>query len=325
MEPAINTTEVHEDLIRADLAKIDQLPALEMAAAENQGAILAQYGDGLPYDRIRYLDKCRYHMGRSAEEAMEVGRCLVVMKECEGHGNWLPVLEDIGLDRAVAARLMAVAVRFSNVTSTAHLVESAKSKTKLMELLVLDDAEMSSLNSGESVRGIQLDDVERMSVSELRRALRQTRADKEAEVSKVRAGVSGELAAKDKLLADRSKRIADLVEEKNRRECLTEEERIIDLEQRLNTATLDAIGFVLPVRQAVHNIRALERNPLGLTMALENALNRIVAEVNGIAADYGVTLNLTPEWLDGGAQAGDEETGADWLTATPAPDVVAAQ
>jgi len=281
-----------EEAIRQDMAASAQLPALVAEINEHQGVILAQYGDGLPYDRLRYVDKCRYHMARSAEEALEVGRCLIVMKECEGHGEWIPLLDDLGLGQRTAQKMMQATVRFSNASSTTHLIESAKSKTKLLELMVLDDEELSALNDGESVRGIQLDDVERMSVSELRRALRQTRADKEAEVAKAKATVSSELAAKDKLLADKSRRIAELVEEKNQRECMTEGERADQLMADLTREMLGAVGAMVPVRKAIDRIRALEHCPQPLYVAMQAALHQIMTEAEAIAAEYGISLDF---------------------------------
>jgi hypothetical protein len=292
LQPNINGVELHEENVRHDLAVADTLPALQAAVDEHHGVIQAQYGDGLPYDRLRYLDKCRYHMARSAEEALEVGRCLIVMKECEGHGDWLPLLDEVGIGLRTAQVMMQTTLRFSNTQTSAHLVDAAKSKSKLLELMILDDEELAGLNDGETVRGLQLDDVERMSVSELRRALRQTRADKEADVAKARANVSGDLAAKDRMIADGKKRIAELVEEKNRREGMTDGERHDLLEHQLTDAMLLALGSMIPMRKAVDAIRALDHVPQGLYVAMQAALHRVLTETESIAADYGICLDF---------------------------------
>lgn len=292
LQPNINGVELHDENVRHDLAVADTLPALEAAVVEHQGAILVKYGDGEAYDRFHYLEKCRYHMARSAEAALEVGRCLIVMKECEGHGDWLPILEQVGIERTVAFRMMQMAMKFSNVATSQHLIEAAKSKSKMLELMILDDNELADIDSGESVRGLTLDDVERMSVSELRRALRQTRADKEADVAKARANVSGDLAAKDRMIADGKKRIAELVEEKNRREGMTDGERHELLEHQLTDAMLLALGSMIPMRKAVDAIRALDHVPQGLYVAMQAALHRVLTETESIAADYGICLDF---------------------------------
>ena len=149
-----------------------------------------------------------------------------------------------------------------------------------------------------------------MSVSELQRALRKSQADKDAEIAKARSSVSSDLAAKDRIIAQKSGRIAELVEEKNRREHLTEEENHSDLEQRLMRDTLLAVGSLAPVRQQVHLIRSLERCPQGMYVAMQGALDRVISEALAIATDYGIQLNLTG-WQDDdlGVELGDPNFG----------------
>lgn len=308
LQPNIQGVDFNDEQAAADLADADQLPALEQALATHQQNVLAQYGDGQPYDRNRYIDRCRYHMARSAEEALEVGRCLIVMRECEGHGGWLPMLDELGLGQRTAQKMMQVTVRFSNASSTTHLIEAAKSKTKLLELMVLDDDELTALNDGETVLGLTLDDVDRMSVAELRAQLRMARADKESAVAETATKASGSLAAKDKLIADKSQRINELVQQLNKHEALTTDERAVLLEERLNAATTDVVKTMIGVRAAIDKIARDDKAGLGLKTAMAGALNRLIVEVTEIANDYGVALELVPEWRmqdDGDAVTGD--------------------
>lgn len=307
LQPDIKGVDFNDGQAAADLAAADELPAMELAVVEHQKNVLAQFGDGQPYERIRYIDRCRYHMARSAEEALEVGRCLIVMKECEGHGAWLPVLAEIGIDQSVARRMMQAATRLSNRALTHDLIEAAKSKTKLFELMVLDDAELTALNDGETVLGLNLDDVERMSVSELRAQLRMARADKDKVAAEAAAKTSGELAAKDKVIAAKSQRIAELVEQLNKQEGMTNDERVVLLEERLNAATTDVVSSLVAVRGSIDKIVRDDKVGLGLNTAMAGALGRIIAEVTEIATAYGVPLELMPEWV---APAGE----GDWVT-----------
>jgi hypothetical protein len=310
LQPDIQGVDFNDEQARADLADADQLPAMELAVATNQQNVLAQFGDGQPYERLRYIDRCRYHMARSAEEALEVGRCLIVMKECEGHGAWLPVLEEIGVDRKVAARMMQAATRFTNVSSTRHLLDAVHSKTKLFELMVLDDDELTALNDGETVLGLTLDDVERMSVSELRAQLRMARASNDSVAAEAAAKASTMLAAKDKLIAAKSQRISELVEQLNQQEGMTTDERAVLLEERLNAATTDVVKTMIGVRAAIDKIARDDKAGLGLKTAMAGALNRLIVEATEIANDYGVALELVPEWVL--PESGDEPT-ADWM------------
>lgn len=124
-------------------------------------------------------------------------------------------------------------------------------------------------------------------------------ATKDAETAKAHADVSGQLAAKDRLIADSKKRIADLVEEKNRLECMTDGERTDEIEQQLTRNTLIAVGALIPVRKSVHAARSLDHCPQGLYVAMQGALDRVIAEAMSIATDYGIQLNLT-QWPDEG-------------------------
>ena len=310
LQPDIQGVDFNDDQARADLADADQLPAMELAVATHQETVLAQYGDGQPYDRTRYIDRCRYHMARSAEEALEVGRCLIVMKECEGHGAWLPMLKEIGVDERLARRMMQTALRFSNRALTPDLIAAAGNKTKLFELMVLDDDELTALNEGETVLGLTLDDVERMSVSELRGQLRMARADKESAVAGAAAKASSDLAAKDKLIAAKSQRISELVEQLNKQEGMTTDERAVLLEERLNAASTEVVKSMIGVRAAIDKIARDDKAGLGLRTAMAGALNRLIVEVTEIANDYGVALELVPEWSM--PESGSDMPG-DWV------------
>lgn len=165
----------------------------EMAALS--ATIIKQYGHDTPYSRDHYLSKARGHIMRSAEEVLELGRCLIVMKEHEPHGDWLVILEDLSVEHTFAKRTMQAAIKFAGPSTSKNLIEAAKSKSKLFELMVLDDQQLVQLNDGETVAGLNLDAIDRMAVSELRKALREAKE---------------ELAAKDTVAEESSKKINDL-------------------------------------------------------------------------------------------------------------------
>lgn len=59
------------------------------------------------------------------------------------------------------------------------------SQTKFLELLVLDDDEIQVLEDSGKVRGIELDTIECMSVSELRAALRNERESTQKQINAI--------------------------------------------------------------------------------------------------------------------------------------------
>ena len=145
----------------------------------------------MPFDLPRYEHVIRTHLARSADEMLAAGRALLVVREHVPHGDWRDFLSRLGLEPRLAQRMSQAALKFSNASTSTHLIEAAGNKSKLIELLVLDDDQVAELNDGGTVAGITLDDVAAMSVSDLRKALREARADAEAN---------------DKLLAEKTTR-----------------------------------------------------------------------------------------------------------------------
>jgi hypothetical protein len=297
----------------------------DMAAQEAQARALVRSGaltpaealaKDLSYDGALTVDsleeEIKFYQRRSVEAVLETGKRLLLLKEIAGHGVFHEKLEALGFSPRLAQQFMAATLKVSNTKSTSLLALPNLGQTKLLELLVLDDGEIEALNSGEEVRGIQLDDVDCMTVSELRRALRKEQTDKEAEIAKAKSAASGQIAAKDRLLAEKTARIAELVEEKNRREGMTDSERAVELQETLGRVVFDATAHLIPVRQAVHRIRDLDCCPLALSTALENALNQLIAEINDIAATYSVPLSVTFDWMESDG-TDPEETGSDWV------------
>ncbi|MGE8612783.1 MAG: DUF3102 domain-containing protein [Achromobacter veterisilvae] len=176
------------------------IEADQAQAAERSALVIKQFGDGLPFDLPRYEHVIRTHLARSADEMLAAGRALIVVREHVPHGEWREFLGRLNIDHTLAKRMQQAALKFSNGATSHHLIEAAGNKSKLIELLVLDDDQVAELNDGGTVAGISLDDVASMSVSELRKTLREARA--EAEVN-------------DKLLSEKNDQIDTLKKERD--------------------------------------------------------------------------------------------------------------
>lgn len=156
-----------------------------MAQAEAQVKSLATtlgYAGALDTDSLWSM--VEYRQRRSVEDILEMGRGLLLIKEQVGHGEFIDQCTQRGLHRRMASRFMGVALKFSKWDSKS-LLAAAGTQTKVIELAVLDDEEIQALDSGDSVAGITLDDVERMSASQLRTALREAKADGEAKDQRI--------------------------------------------------------------------------------------------------------------------------------------------
>jgi hypothetical protein len=127
----------------------------------------------------RLEQECRDFIQATAYAILELGKRLLILKEIAGHGNWLLTLQRIGINAKSAACVMRATLRILSLPDHERLVTAAKSKSKLFELMVLDDDELQSLNQGESVRGVSLRTLPNNSVATLRAMLRDN-APKEA-------------------------------------------------------------------------------------------------------------------------------------------------
>ncbi|EBH1770005.1 DUF3102 domain-containing protein [Salmonella enterica] len=185
-----------------DGAAPDNLSVELNEISQHRVAIMEQFGEGLPYDRSRIVHETKFYIAQSAEAMLEAGKRLVILKENEPHGEFTDILEnDIGLTPQVARRMMQASIKFlgSDNETPKRSTLSVLGKGKLYELMVLDDEDLDSLADGGTVAGTTLDDIDRMSVRELRKALRESKED---------------LSASRKLNAEKSQEINELKETK---------------------------------------------------------------------------------------------------------------
>lgn len=141
--------------------------------------IVRDFGNGIPFSEEVYLQKTIYHLNKSAEELLEASKALLVAKEHLNHGFWKAYVQKAGLDLSVADRMVAVARKFHRPEAR-PVLQAAGNKSKLFELLVLDDDDLVKVAQGAEDAPITLDEIDRMPTSELRKALREARADSEA-------------------------------------------------------------------------------------------------------------------------------------------------
>lgn len=147
------------------------------AISEHRHQIMEQFGEGLPYDRSRIVHETKFYMAQSAEAMLEVGKRIVILKENEPHGEFSSVVtEQLGLEPRIAQKMAQAALKFMspklapNAKAISHL-----GKTKLYELMLEDDEDLAELAEGGTVAGLTLDDIDRMTSRELRKALREKR------------------------------------------------------------------------------------------------------------------------------------------------------
>ncbi len=204
-----------------------------MAQAEAQVKSLATtlgYTGSLDTDSLWSM--VEYRQRRSVEDILEMGRGLLLIKEQTAHGEFQEQIATRGFNYRTAARLMTVALKFSK-SDTVSLLKAAGTQAKVLELAVLDDEDLQALESGESVAGITVDDVERMSASQLRHALRETRADADAKDQRI-----------NKLSEDLNKESEKTLKAQRRWKAATPDEQLVTLKQAVTEAEQNVLAAI---------------------------------------------------------------------------------
>lgn len=182
----------------------NEVEVMDVVAAQNHHAarsvmVMEQWGNGETYNEERWIERGRQAVRQTMEGMFELGRALIILKEHTEHGRFMEIVKSqFGIGHAETARLMSATQRFA----TPQMQKAAPKlmdlgKSKLLELLVEEDVTLVGLAEGEEVNGMTLDDVDRMTVRELRLALREAKDT---------------AAAKDQVIGDKSKKIDELAE-----------------------------------------------------------------------------------------------------------------
>ncbi|MBN3250534.1 DUF3102 domain-containing protein [Pectobacterium brasiliense] len=167
------------------------------ALTEHRMQVMAQFGDGLPYERDRIVHEARFYMAQSAEAMLEAGKRLVILKENEPHGDFTEIVENqLGLAQRTARMMMQAALKYlSPALEPKRQALAVLGKTKLFELMTEDDDELAALADGGTIAGATLDDIDRMTSRELKAALREARETN---------------TAQQRVLTDKNQKIDDL-------------------------------------------------------------------------------------------------------------------
>lgn len=208
----------------------------------------------------------------------ELGGYLLLLKEGCEHGGFIPALERLGLAPRAAQNYMNLTRRFANASTSAHLEKLGFSK--MVELLPLDDGQVDGLISEGQTGELDLDDVSRMSVKELRAAVRKERAE----------------SAKQKNRAERQEAVnAEMHEEVRQIKRLPEAEQAKRLLSEAGTIQDEVMGMVRGNLR-----RALEKlNESGQDQSLFAAgmLGQLIAELTMLRDEFGLPeVGSTPEW-----------------------------
>lgn len=180
-------------------------------------------------------DEIRFYQRRSVEALLECGKRLLVLKELTPHGEFVQRVELLGFHIKTAQRFMTAASKTAKSDKLSFLAGQVKSASAFLELVTHDDDELAVLE--------HMDDVDRMSASQLRAALREARADRQAT---------------QEVLDKKNQRIDQLEREKVRIAATPPDER---LAQDLQALAVRATAAIASVRAGLRSAftKLLER------------------------------------------------------------------
>lgn len=175
-------TQVSEDVRAMDLV-VQKQHEQEKTVAEIDKAYLPE---GETYNLHIAMERARFYQAQAASSLIELGKQIILLKAHEPHGQFLAAVEELGLAERSARYAMAAAQKFANRQTTAVL-----GTEKIRALTVLDDDSIKTLEDGGELKGVgTLDDVERMTVRELRSALRAEKKKRKEEREAQEAAIS---------------------------------------------------------------------------------------------------------------------------------------
>ncbi|EEX4136305.1 DUF3102 domain-containing protein [Escherichia coli] len=216
--------------LNAEVPLSDDLNISLNTMAQHRVEIMQQFGDGLPYERDRIVHEARFYMAQSAEAMLEAGKRLIILKENEPHGDFINIVEsELSISKRTAQVMMQASIKYlSPQLESKAQTFALLGKAKLFELMTEDDENLAELADGGTVAGLTLDDVDRMSVRELRQALREARETN---------------AAQQRVLADKNEKIDSLstrLEKKSRIQPPEPDEEVKKLRAEVTALAVEA-------------------------------------------------------------------------------------
>ena len=264
--------------------------------------VMDKFSGGEAYNETVWIERGRFAVRQTMEGMFELGRALIIIKEHTPHGRFAEIAEkEFGLGRRESQRLMNATLRFIDPKmKQAQPKLMTLGKSKLLELLVEDDDTLLELAEGGEVNGNTFDDVDRMTIKELRVALRESRETAEA---------------KDKVIADKNKKVDELAEKLSKKQTGVKEPKPADVGIEL---TMQLGSLEVGIRSQISRLREMfeqmaahgEAHGFDHRAKMVGTLNQIILDCEQLRESYALPTEAptdnVPEWLDGETGEGDE-------------------
>lgn len=272
--PAPENKEVaaNHEVIDAEMNAANQLAAMTMEANDAAHAMAVQIGYQGAMTVGALEDEIRFYQRRTVEAILETGKRLLVLRELFPKGNsqigknaeFEMRVELLGFSKSTAYRFMQAATKTAKSANLALLSTQVKSASAFLELVTHDDDVLENI--------ADMDDVEKMSASQLRAALRESRAEKSA--------VEGVVETKNKVI-DR------LYLEQQRIQKLPSNKLLLDLQREAATIMNDALGAVRGgLRQALMALNDVPEGAPSQAVFMAGLVGQVAADLSALREEF---------------------------------------
>lgn len=176
MEGALSEAEINDRAEQADADRINGATRASLDAGDRQrmAAIkrdieLQRIAGDLPDDERALWLFAEHSLTQSAISMIDAGRAFIKLKEMLPHGEYQTRLSERGISARSARQIAANARRFADRSEKFLNL----SRSKLYACLEFSDDELDALEDGQSVLDVDLEAIDRMTVRELKAAIKQ--------------------------------------------------------------------------------------------------------------------------------------------------------
>jgi len=135
-----------------------------------------------PYERRVYISEVKFLLRRTAEDIIEIGKRLIVIREHEGYEEFLKIIvNEIGLSRTSAYRFMYVAKK---VEKFPKIVSSQFGTSHIYALIEANEEDLQELQDKGVFAGRSADELANMSYKELKALVKRLQKDAEKVIGK---------------------------------------------------------------------------------------------------------------------------------------------
>ena len=242
----------------------NQLAAMTIEANDAAHAMAVQIGYQGAMTVGALEDEIRFYQRRTVEAILETGKRLLVLKELTPHGEFTQRVEMLGFHKLTAQRFMRAAAKTAKSVNLTFLSTQVKSASAFLELVTHDDDVLENL--------AEMDDVEKMSASELRAALRESREEK---------------SAVEKVLTDKNQAMDKLRAQVKRVQAAPPDEQLLHLQKEATAVMNDALGAVRGgLRQALLALNDVPEGTPSQAVFMSGLIGQIAADLAALREEF---------------------------------------